>query len=149
MSSLSFSRPDGAASRQSPQDLARNIDPLINYENKHRLSRETHLLACREEHDRLGVQVRLDEGPQHVELLLERAHDRRLVQLQGGRSRRLRVHADVLRVLEAQPREVPHRLGLGGAEEEGLAAGLGEEAEDRVDGGGEAHVEDSVRLVKN
>ena len=35
------------------------------------LIHELHLLACGQEDDDFGAQVRLDEGPQHIELLVQ------------------------------------------------------------------------------
>ena len=35
------------------------------------LIHELHLLACGQEDDDFGAQVRLDEGPQHIELLMQ------------------------------------------------------------------------------
>ena len=58
------------------------------------------------------------------------------------------MHGDVLRVLEAQAREVGDLLTLGGAEHESLAR-LGEVLHEGVDGRLEAHVHDAVRLVEN
>eukprot|EP00960_Hanusia_phi_P051471 760819-Hanusia_phi.AAC.7 len=55
---------------------------------------------------------------------------------------------DVLRLLQAQPRQVPHLLRQGGREQESLPA-LGQVFHDAVDGSGEAQVEDTIGLVED
>ena len=57
-----------------------------------------------EEHPEVG----LDEGPQHVELLVRAALQVRLLQAQRRRLRRLRVHGQVLGVAQAQPGQFLH-----------------------------------------
>ena len=62
--------------------------------------------ACRNKpsHPEVG----LNEGPQHVELLVRAALQDRLLQAQRRGLRRLRVHSQVLGIAQAEPREVLH-----------------------------------------
>ena len=114
-----------------------------------RLEREAHLLAAREEHERLRLQVALDEAPEHVELPVERAEHVVLLERRGRRAlRQGLVDADAHGVGQAEAREVGDGLRLGGGEEEGLAR-FGEVGEEGGERPMEAHVQYSVGFVQN
>lgn len=109
--------------------------------------------------------MRLDEAPEHVQLLVQLDDHVVLLQVLGRRARNLLLlgslalalardadnalaHGDVLGVVERESGEVLDRLGLRRREEERLA-GLGQVRNDGVDRGGEAHVEDPICLVEH
>ena len=72
-----------------------------------RLEREADLLAARHEHERLRLQVALDEAPEHVQLFVELAENVVLLEGLGGRTFRqsfLDAHSDW--VFETEAREV-------------------------------------------
>lgn len=67
------------------------------------------------------LEVRADEGPQDIRLILEIHHHVGLLQPDGRRRLGLFVHRQVLGVAQAQPRQRLDRLGLRRGEEHGLA----------------------------
>ena len=82
-----------------------------------RLEHEAHLLAAREEDERLRLQVALDEAPEHVELLVELADNVVLFERLGRRAFcQSLLDADGDGVFQAEAREIGHRLRLGGGE---------------------------------
>jgi hypothetical protein len=83
-----------------------------------------------------GAQAEAPRPPTHTHLRV-----RGRVLLADG------VDEGVLR-LERQPRHLAHRLGHGCGEEQGLA-GAGQVAQDALDGGAEAHLQQLVGLVQH
>eukprot|EP00982_Pelagococcus_subviridis_P014157 31310-Pelagococcus_subviridis.AAC.8 len=78
----------------------------------------------------------------------KRARRHQLRQLRRRRGGALRVHGEVLRVPQRQPREVFHALRLRRAEAQRLSP-LREVLQDGGERRREAHVEDAVRLVQH
>ena len=109
---------------------------------------ELHLLARREEDQRLCLQVRAHEPEEHVELLL--GLDAHVVLLEARRrgDGGLLVDADVLRVAKREARERLHVLRLRRREEQRLPL-LRQPLHDRGESGVEAHVEDTIGLVED
>eukprot|EP00966_Prymnesium_polylepis_P210975 4885596-Prymnesium_polylepis.1 len=111
-------------------------------ERREHAVQELHLLARRDEHDRLREQVGLDERPDDVNLL-RRRHDHVMVLQPRGRGvGRVLVDANVLRLAQREAGERAHVARLRRREEERLARAR-QAVEDGGEGGLEAEVEDA------
>lgn len=95
-----------------------------------------HLLAGGQENDGAPSQVRFYERPQRVQLLLRGHLHEGLLQAHRGGGSGLSVGFHVLWVLQTEAGQGSHALGLGGAEEQGLALKR-QVGQDGVQGGGE------------